>query len=86
MDNRIGRSKPDKPVEVDLSVEKDCDFVHSIHAIIRLTSSGWELETPINIKNPVYINNTKISPSEKRILSNGDQIGFSLIKLIIEIE
>jgi len=85
-DNRIGRSKPDKPVDVDLSVEKGSDFVHSLHAIIRLTNSGWELETPSTIENPVFINHKKINPGEKRTLSNDDQIEFSLTKLVIEIE
>ncbi len=85
-DNRVGRTKPNAPVEVDLSLEKDGDFVHSLHAIIRYTNSGWELETPTKIENPVYINNGRIKPGEKVILSNGDQVGFSLTKLIMEID
>jgi len=85
IDNRIGRSKPDKPVEVDLSKEKGSNFVHSLHAMIRLTSPGWELETPNSIENPVYLNNVKIDRGEKRILSNNDHIRFSFIDLIFEI-
>lgn len=86
IDNRIGRSKPNEPVEIDLSAEKDSDFVHSIHAIVRYTPSGWELATPDDIENPVLINTGKIGPGERVILSHGDRVTFSLTKLEIEIE
>lgn len=85
MENRIGRSKPNKLVEVDLSAEKDSGFVHSLHAIVRYAHAQWELETPNNIENPVYVNKRKVGPREKIVLANGDQLGFSLTILVVEI-
>jgi serine/threonine-protein kinase len=85
IDNRIGRSRPDKIVEVDLSPEKGSEFVHSTHAVVRTTPSGWEIEALSNIENPIYVNNKKLKPSEKVALSNGDRITFSVTKLVLEI-
>jgi serine/threonine protein kinase len=85
IDNQIGRSKPNRSVEVDLSAEKGSEFVHSLHAIIRYTDTHWELETPKDIENPVFINKRKVGPNEKVVLANGDRLGFSLTIFIIEI-
>jgi serine/threonine protein kinase len=84
-DNRIGRSNPNQKVEVDLSSEKDSEFVHSIHAIVRFSTSGWEFEAPSNINNPIFINNQRLQPGERVILSNGDRITLSRTKLEVEI-
>jgi serine/threonine protein kinase len=83
-DNRIGRSKQTKKVEVDLSSEKDSEFVHSVHAIIRHSETGWELETFANISNPVYVNKYKITPGEKTPIFHGDELTLSKCRLILE--
>jgi hypothetical protein len=83
-DNRIGRSKQTKKVEVDLSSEKDSEFVHSVHAIIRHSETGWELETFANISNPVYVNKKKITPGERTPIFHGDELTLSKCRLILE--
>lgn len=86
IDNRIGRSKPGKPVEVDLTAEQGGEYVHSLHAIIRFSPSGWELESAQNIRNPVYVNNHELSPGSRIFLSNGDLVRLAETELVIEIE
>jgi serine/threonine protein kinase len=83
-DNRIGRSTPVNRVEVDLTSEEFSEYTHSIHAIVRFNASGWELEAPKDIHNPLYINNIKIQPGDRKNLSDGDQITVSKIKLVFE--
>ena len=84
VDNRIGRSKPGKLVEVDLSSEKGFEYIHSLHAIIRHSATGWELEPALGIQNPVYVNGHEILSGSKTTLVNGDHVRLSEMELIIE--
>lgn len=86
VDNRIGRSKPGKPVEIDLSSEKGFEYIHSVHAIVRHSASGWELVPALGIQNPVYVNDHEILPGSKSILVNGDHVRLSEVELVIETE
>ena len=84
IENRVGRSKPNKPVEIDLSGEKGFEYVHSVHAILRYSPNGWEIEPAQDIQNPVFVNGNEIFPGSKATLLNGDHIKLSEMELIIE--
>jgi serine/threonine protein kinase len=85
IENRIGRSRPQNFIEVDLQYEKGSEFVHTVHAILRHSADGWELETSTGMRNPVLVNDLNLAPGEKTHIAPGDSITFSRIRMIFEI-
>lgn len=86
IDNRIGRSQHGKSVEVDLNDEPGSDYVHSVHVLIRLGGSGWELETLSTNRNPTFVNDREVTPGTIIILSDKDRVALSGTELVFEVD
>jgi serine/threonine protein kinase len=84
-DNRIGRSKPSVPIEIDLTAEEGHEYIHSWHATIRHSNLGWIFQTPSDVTNPVYVNNIRVQPGVQIRLSDGDQVSLGVAKFVLEI-
>ena len=73
---RVGRSTPDRTVELDLTENQGAELgVSRLHAVIKSSDKGLVL-LDLDSTNGTYLNTYRLAPRQPYPLRNGDEIRF----------
>lgn len=83
--NYLGRTSPDKPVDIDLTNQERVEQVWASrqHAVITLDRGAVLLED-LNSLNGTYVNRVRLYPGQSKVLQPGDVLQIGTVQLRLE--